>query len=243
MNIVLVGPGRAGHALRDRAITWGHDARLERDPRAAADADVVLLCVPDRAIVEVAAGLPAGQWAGHVSGATPLAALGPSRRRFVLHPAQSLERSGGSAQLDGVSAFTTGADAAADRFAADLAGALGLHAVPIAESVRPLPHVACVFAANYLVTLLQTACRLLGRDDAVRILAPLAHRALDNAIAAGSAMQPTGPVARGDAPTIAAHLEALQGLDPAVAELYRALAHATLPIVEPAAAARVESLL
>jgi predicted short-subunit dehydrogenase-like oxidoreductase (DUF2520 family) len=197
----------------------------------------------DRAIAEVAAALPAGQWAGHVSGATPLAALGPSPQRFVLHPAQSLTRDGGSAQLDGVSAFTTGTDEAADRFAADLAGALGLHAVPIAESVRPLPHVACVFASNYLVTLLQTASRLLDRDDAVQILAPLARRALDNAIAAGAAMQPTGPVSRGDAPTVAAHLEALHRFDPALADLYVQLARATLPIVDPAAAARVEALL
>ncbi len=243
MNIVLVGPGRAGHAIRDRATAYGHVARLERDPRAAADADVVLLTVPDRAIAEVAAGLPAGQWVGHVSGATPLAALGDARRRFVLHPAQSMERDGGAAQLDGVSAFTTGADAAADRFAADLAGSLGLHAVPIPESVRPLPHLACVMGAAFVVTLFATACRMLDRDDAVEILAPLARRALDNAIEAGSGMQPTGPVARGDAPTIAAHLATLQPLDPALTDLYLALARATLPLVDPAAAARVEALL
>src|SRR5262249_11671816 len=82
MNIVLVGPGRAGHALRDRAIAYGHAARLVRDPAEAARADVVLLTVPDRAIGEVAASLPATQWVGHVSGATPLAALGASPRRF-----------------------------------------------------------------------------------------------------------------------------------------------------------------
>ena len=56
-------------------------------------------------------------------------------------------------------------------------------------------------------------------------------------------MQPTGPVARGDAPTIAAHLAALEQLDPALTDLYLALARATLPIVDPAAAARVEALL
>jgi predicted short-subunit dehydrogenase-like oxidoreductase (DUF2520 family) len=243
MNIVLVGPGRAGHAIRDRATARGHTARLERDPRLAADADVVLLTVPDRAIAGVAAELPASQWVGHASGATPLAALGDSPRRFVLHPAQSMERDGGAAQLDGVSAFTTGADAEADRFAADLAASLGLHAVPIPESVRPLPHIACVFAAAYLVTLFATGCRLLDRDDAVEILAPLARRALDNAIEAGADMQPTGPVARGDAPTIAAHLDALARLDPALTPLYVALARATLPIVDEAAAARVEALL
>ena len=243
MNIVLVGPGRAGHALRDRAIAYGHAARLVRDPAAAGDADVVLLTVPDRAVAEVAAGLEPTQWVGHVSGATPLAALGPSPRRFVLHPAQSLERDGGAAQLDGVSAFTTGADGPAAAFAADLAEALGLHPVPLAEDVRPLPHVACVFASNYLVTLLATACRILDVEDAPRILAPLARRALDNAIAQGGAMRPTGPVSRGDAATISTHLTALGRLDPALTDLYVALARATLPIVDAAAARRVEALL
>jgi predicted short-subunit dehydrogenase-like oxidoreductase (DUF2520 family) len=100
-----------------------------------------------------------------------------------------------------------------------------------------------VLASNYLVTLLATACRLLDRDDAVEILAPLARRALDNAIAAGTVMQPTGPVSRGDAPTVAAHLEVLHRLEPALADLYVALARATLPIVDPGAAARVEALL
>jgi predicted short-subunit dehydrogenase-like oxidoreductase (DUF2520 family) len=243
MNIVLVGPGRAGHALRDRAVAFGHAARLVRDPADAAGADVVLLTVPDRAIAEVAAVLSEEQWVGHVSGATPLAALGPSPRRFVLHPAQSMERDGGAGQLDGVSAFTTGADDASAAFAAELATALGLRAVPLPEAVRPLPHVACVFAANYLVTLLATACRILAVDDAPAILAPLARGALEHAIAQGAAMRPTGPVSRGDAPTIEAHLEALQRLDPELTDLYVALARATLPIVDEAAAGRVEALL
>ena len=243
MNIVLVGPGRAGHALRDRATAYGHAARLVRDPAEAIGADVALLTVPDRAIADVAAVLPATQWVGHVSGATPLAALGTSPRRFVLHPAQSLERDGGAAQLDGVSAFTTGADDEAAAFATGFAEALGLRPVPLAEAVRPLPHVACVFASNYLVTLLATACRILDVDDAPEILAPLARRALENAIAQGDAMRPTGPVARGDAATIAAHLAVLDELEPALTELYLALARATLPIVEDAAARRVEALL
>ena len=186
-------------------------------PPQAADADVVLLTVPDRAIAEVAAG-SAGRAVGRATSPAPRRwpRSATSPRRFVLHPAQSMERDGGAAQLDGVSAFTTGADPEAERFAADLASSLGLRAVPIPESVRPLPHIACVIGAAFVVTLFATACRLLDRDDAVEILAPLARRALENAIAAGPAMQPTGPVARGDAPTIAAHLAALERLDPAL---------------------------
>jgi predicted short-subunit dehydrogenase-like oxidoreductase (DUF2520 family) len=243
MDIVLVGPGRAGHALRDRALARGHHVRLVRDPATAADAEVVLVTVPDATIGAVARAVPPGPWLGHVSGATPLAELGPGGRRFVLHPAQSLERDGGAVQLDGASAFVTGADADALAFATMLADALGLRPVPLAEAERPLPHVACVLAANALVALLATACRLLGRPDALEILAPLATRALANAIAAGPQMQPTGPVSRGDAVTIERHLRALDTADPAVAALYRAVCRATLPIVDPGAAARVAPLL
>ena len=63
-------------------------ARLaERGVAAGPDEpELVLLCVPDRAIAEVAAGIRPGPWVAHVSGATPLAALEPHRRRFSLHP-------------------------------------------------------------------------------------------------------------------------------------------------------------
>jgi predicted short-subunit dehydrogenase-like oxidoreductase (DUF2520 family) len=51
---------------------------------------------------------------------------------------------------------------------------------------------------------------------------------------------PTGPIARGDADTVAAHMEAI-GAE--LAPLYAALGRATLPIVPPASAAAVEHLL
>jgi len=51
---------------------------------------------------------------------------------------------------------------------------------------------------------------------------------------------PTGPIARGDAATVAAHLAAIgPGLD----GLYRELGRATLPLVDPEASDAVRSLL
>jgi predicted short-subunit dehydrogenase-like oxidoreductase (DUF2520 family) len=69
----------------------------------------------------------------------------------------------------------------------------------------------------------------------VRALRPLQERTLE---VAGHA--PTGPIARGDAATVAAHLEAI---GPELAPLYRALGRATLPLVPPGSAAAVEQLL
>ena len=93
------------------------------------------------------------------------------------------------------------------------------------------------------MTLFATGCWLLDRDDAVEILAPLARRALDNAIEAGADMQPTGPVARGDAPTIAAHLDALAAARSRPHRRSTSRWARTPPIVDQAAAARVEALL
>ena len=91
------------------------------------------------------------------------------------------------------------------------------------------------------MALLAAACRMLDRDDAVEILAPLARRALDNAIDAGPGCSRLARSLAGIRRTIAAHLATLQPLDPALTDLYRTLARATLPLVDPAAAARVEA--
>jgi predicted short-subunit dehydrogenase-like oxidoreductase (DUF2520 family) len=62
------------------------------------------------------------------------------------------------------------------------------------------------------------------------VLGPLLSAALDNALRSGDAAL-TGPVARGDAGTVAAHLQAIGGSGgadaPAVLEAYRAMARAT----------------
>ena len=94
-RVHVIGSGRVGSAvearLLERGIAPGGD-----------DPDITLLCVPDTAIADVARGLiPGHGWIGHVSGATPLAALGPHERRFSLHPLQTFDRSGDPAQLDG----------------------------------------------------------------------------------------------------------------------------------------------
>ena len=98
----VIGSGRVGSAigarLRERGVAVGED-----------DPDVVLLCVPDTAIADTSRCLAPGRaWVGHVSGATPVAALEPHERRFSLHPLQSLDRSGDPALLDGAWGAITG---------------------------------------------------------------------------------------------------------------------------------------
>ena len=98
-RIHVIGTGRAGGAIRSRLVERGVRVTDGRDPHPAAE--LVLLCVPDQVIGEVAAAVPIGPWVAHVSGATHLAALDPHERRFSVHPLQTLTRERGPEQLDG----------------------------------------------------------------------------------------------------------------------------------------------
>lgn len=241
-SIAIIGPGRGGTAIRDRLRARGRDALLTRDPRDATTADLVLVATPDDAIATVAAGLGSVAHLGMLSGATPLAALGGRSGRFVLHPAQTLALDAGAAQLDGTTAFITGRDAAGWAAAAALCEALDVRAVELDEHVRPLPHVACVIASNYVVALEALAVDLLGRagvdrPTAIAALRPLVERTVARSLG-GDGFVPTGPVARGDAGTIRRHLAALDRAAPDTAALYRALGEALLPLVAEEAAAR-----
>src|SRR4051794_3017347 len=101
MNSVnVIGRGRVGSAVAARLEERGVEL-------CADDAEIVLLCVPDRAIAEVAAAFEPGPWVAHVSGATPLAALDPHRRRFSVHPLQTFTLERGPEQLDGAWAAVT----------------------------------------------------------------------------------------------------------------------------------------
>jgi hypothetical protein len=247
MRIVIVGPGRVGTTVAERLRRRDHQVTLTRHPaRDRIDlrsAGCVLLAVPDDRIAECAAELGDAPWLGMFSGATPLAAL-RAERAFVLHPVQTITRDGGPDQLVGAPGCVTATEPAAAELANWLAGELGLRPVAVPEAARPLPHVAAVLASNYLAAPLAASARVLaacGLDAS--LVGPLARRALDHALAAGAAATPTGPIARGDAGTVERHLRALRDRAPDVEELYRTLGAATLPLVEPAAAARVAPLL
>ena len=216
----IIGTGRAGGTIRARLAEGGVRVTDGRDPHPAAE--LVLLCVPDQVIGEVARGIEVGPWVAHVSGATPLGALEPHRRRFSVHPLQTLTRERGPEQLDGAWAAISGeADEALGR-ARWLAVTLGLRPFEVADADRPLYHVAAVMAGNYLVTLHDVATRLLSEVGAPpEAIVPLMARTMENEF------DLTGPIARGDWSTVRAHLDVLHERAPDLTPLYRALAEAT----------------
>jgi predicted short-subunit dehydrogenase-like oxidoreductase (DUF2520 family) len=214
-TIRIIGSGRVGSAAAARLRERGFELTDN-------EADLVLLCVPDRAIAEVAAGIPTGPWIGHTSGATSLSALEPHVRRFGLHPLQSFTRARGSEQLDGAYAAVSGESAEAREIGFWLARELGLEPFVLDDSERALYHAGAVVAASYLVTLHQAAADLLQAAGAPPdALLPLMRRVIENDF------ELTGPAVRGDWETVEAHLEAIRERLPELEPLYRALADAT----------------
>jgi predicted short-subunit dehydrogenase-like oxidoreductase (DUF2520 family) len=215
-SVNVIGRGRVGSAVAARLV--------ERGVAVCEDAGLVLLCVPDRAIAEVAAGIEPGPWVAHVSGATPLAALDPHVRRFSLHPLQTFTLDRGPEQLDGAWAAATAETAEARGLANELAATLGLRPFDLDDGGRVLYHAGAAIASNYLVTLYRAAARLFEDAGAPpEALVPLMTRTIENGF------QLTGPISRGDWSVVGEHLGALHEAHPELEPMYRALAEATAP--------------
>ncbi|MFB9238483.1 Rossmann-like and DUF2520 domain-containing protein [Plantactinospora siamensis] len=209
------------------------------DEVARLAADLLIVAVPDDALAGVLNGLAGtgalhrGQIVAHTSGAHGLAVLAPATavgaRPLALHPAMTF--TGTAADLSRLPGISYGVTAPAPlrplaaRLVADLGG------VPewIAEDDRPMYHAALAHGANHLVTLVNEALDRLrdaGVTDPARVLGPLLDAALDNALRLGDAAL-TGPVSRGDAGTVARHLDRLARTAPESLPAYLALARRT----------------
>jgi predicted short-subunit dehydrogenase-like oxidoreductase (DUF2520 family) len=213
-RVTIIGSGRVGTAL---------SARLrERSVAVGPDGELVVLCVPDEAIAEVASGVPAGPWVAHVSGATSLAALEPHVRRFSVHPLQTFTRGRGPEQLDGVWGAVTAESEEARSAGLWLAETLGLRPFELADAARPLYHAGAAIASNYLVTLHAVASDLFHAAGAPpEALVPLMQRTIENDF------ELTGPIERGDWETVEAHRRAIRAARPELEPLYDVLAEAT----------------
>ncbi|MDQ2767509.1 MAG: DUF2520 domain-containing protein, partial [Gemmatimonadota bacterium] len=133
-------------------------------------------------------------------------------------------------------------DEAARAASRELAAAIGARVLEIPEGMKARYHAAAVFASNFPMVLLATATRLLTsagvpEDTARGALGTLLVSAAENASAMGPAKALTGPVARGDAETVRAHLNVLADV-PEVLELYRVLSLGAVGVAEEGGADR-----
>ena len=227
-------------------------------------ADLVLLTVPDDVLPGLVAGLAAteapmqGRMLVHASGRHGLAVLEPAARRgglpLALHPVMTFTGRGDDVDRLAGTCFGVTAPEVLRPAAEALVIEMGGEPVFIAEEHRDLYHAALAGAANHLITLVAQAEDLLraaGVPDPARLLGPLLSAALDNALRFGDAGL-TGPVARGDADTVAAHVAALDAepsASPAAVAAYIAMARLTADralatgLLKPADAERLLGVL
>lgn len=242
--LALAGHTVVAASATSRAALDRMERRLPNTPILPVDeviaaADLVLLTVPDDALGQLVEGVAevsgwrTGQLVAHVSGAHGLAVLEPATRAgalpLALHPAMTFTgRPEDLDRLHGVSYGVTAPDVLRP-VAEALVVEMGGEPVWIDEQHRPLYHAALVVGANHLVTLVSEAMDLLARagvENPGVVLAPLVGAALDNALRSGDAAL-TGPVVRGDAGTVARHLDTLRIEAPESVAAYLAMARRT----------------
>jgi predicted short-subunit dehydrogenase-like oxidoreductase (DUF2520 family) len=221
----IIGTGRVGSVFAAALADAGHPVVTGRS------ADITIIAVPDDALAAVVAGLGPANLVAHTSGRHGLGVLEPAvargARPLALHPAMTFTgRPEDLARLRKGISFGVTAPPDVRPLAEELVRELGGTPEWIADEQRALYHAALAHGANHLVTLIneaRDALRAAGVARPERMLDPLVHAALDNALRLGDAAL-TGPVSRGDAETVAAHLAALP---PEARPAYLALARRT----------------
>ncbi|MYV97900.1 DUF2520 domain-containing protein [Streptomyces sp. SID3343] len=235
----VVAASGVSEASRRRAEDLLPGVPLVTPQEVIAASDLTLLTVPDDALASLVAGLAetgaikAGQLLVHASGRYGVDILEPATRAgalpLALHPVMTF--TGSTVDLARVAGCSFGVTSPGvlRPVAEALVVEMGGEPEWIEEKDRALYHVALAGGANHLVTLVAQSIDLLeqaGVRAPGRMLGPLLGAALDNALRAGDHAL-TGPVARGDAGTVAAHVAELRRVSPEALAAYVAMARLT----------------
>ncbi len=267
MRVFLFGAGKVGRALA-RAIRdagWSSQLRAARKglPRAALEADLVVLAVRDRDLAPLASALaerrlvPRHAVCVHVAGALSAEPLEPLRAVCAgvaqMHPMISFASLTGSPSLARGNVRVEG-DPIAVKRASTLARKLGMtpRTIPHLDTIGY--HAAAGLVANGAAALAAVGAELLVRSgvprrEAAKMLGPLLRSVADNVEALGFPDALTGPVRRGDAVGLAKHLATLRARTPSAVDLFLASARAQLPLAReigdaaPAAFDEIEAWL
>lgn len=260
-RVGVIGPGRVGTALA-RALPWPAyevvavagrgEATLARFTAAfpgvevrpvasaGAEADLVLVCVPDDALEQVArevakaGGVVGGSRWVHTSGGYGPDALRPvalcGAHVAACHPAMTFpDPDRGLERLPGASWAVTAASedlAWARILVTDLRGS----PITVPAGARTLYHAGLAVGSNATATVVTLARDLLlgaGVQDPNAFLGPLVTTSAAGAAERGVEAL-TGPVRRGDAQTVAKHLDELREVMPEAVDAYIALSSLAL---------------
>jgi predicted short-subunit dehydrogenase-like oxidoreductase (DUF2520 family) len=245
--------GVHGRRARDVGAPVGLVTAGELPAAALAEASVVFVAVQDRELEGALAALVGAPLARdavvlQASGSAAPATFAALRQRGVpcgtFHPLVPLAiPEHAPALLRGAWVGIAGDDRALGPARA-LASLVRAHVLRIPAGGQALYHTAAVFASNFPIVLAALAERLLREAGVAREEARPAVRHLLSSAAANlergdeAALALTGPVVRGDVPTVERHLDALgasSALDD-VRGVYRVLARASLDVARAAEA-------
>jgi predicted short-subunit dehydrogenase-like oxidoreductase (DUF2520 family) len=207
-----------------------HDAQAIRD--AATSASVILITTQDFQIQSSCEKLANNgainntHTVMHMSGAIGLDALESAAAigagTAVMHPIQSFANIDLAIKRIKGSYFgvTIGDNDASKTCQIALKMIEDLHGTPIniEDENKALYHAAACVASNYLVTLIDFAQYLYKKagvpdDLAIKVMMPLIEGTLSNIKELGTEQALTGPIVRGDVPTIEHHIEQLERLE------------------------------
>ncbi len=213
MRFRIIGPGRAGGAFA-RALTkagWEFDRSYGRHGdllSAAAGIDVLMICVPDRAVRSVASAVAPGDAAVvHVAGSLGLDVLAGHKRIGSVHPLMTMpDADRGAARLLDNCHFAVAGDAVTTK----IAEALGGKPFTVNDEQRALYHATAAVASNHTVALMAQVERLAAAAGVpAEAYWPLMSASMVNAAETGAGAALTGPAARADWDTLRSHRRAL----------------------------------
>lgn len=256
---VVVDAGEARAMEVSRAVGAGRFGTTLADELGLAD--IILMALPDREIGGMAGRLAAsgflrpGQVLCHTSGLLPsseMAAAGPAGCRLVsMHPMLSFNARFAPIPQQFPVYFGLEGDQAGVDLALELVESLGGIPVRLTPLQKARYHAGCVLATGMTAALLRLSQEVfdgLGlSDDSLGMVQSLAGSALANVMRTDIPRALTGPLVRGDADAVAAHLEALDEADPRAAAAYRLLGRALVEtagdMIEAGARERLRELL
>jgi predicted short-subunit dehydrogenase-like oxidoreductase (DUF2520 family) len=206
---------------------------------------VVLITTPDGLIEDVcraiASGAPMdGRKVIHMSGALSLDALASAAAggadTLSIHPVQTFADLKGAAEALPGSTFGVTCAPRLEGWAREFVTSLGGRVLMVGDTDKVLYHASAAIACNLLAMVeygAQVACRRVGFSDQEwsEAFAPLVATTAVNVGRLGPTEALTGPLARGDIGTLRAHLVALEGIDPELADMYRTVSRWGLRLV------------
>jgi len=258
-RITIIGSGRMGQGLGRALAGAGYAVTLvgrrQRKvpsqlllhvgdwPPVTRSCDVLLLATPDDVVEAVARrlidenGVGSDQVVMHLSGLLDHGALNPLRPSGAalgsFHPLKSVAEPGAAKATDFArAAVGIEGDDRAVAAAETMARRLEMIPIRLPPGSKPAYHAAAVLVSNYTVALVHMAERIV-HEAGLRDERGMFQRLLEGTVANMVSMAPqealTGPIRRGDAHTVQAHLASISSGDQAV---YRALGLEALRMAE-----------